>query len=201
MSLNNTYFETKGRDITNPIPEQPGYVPPIVPTPPTPGSGSTPVIPLPTFTGDTVITLYVNNSERNVMDKVLTNATAMTITIKEPVSTKLPVIVLNGDYSDFNYMLFNGKYYYVYATLSPAGMTTISAEKVDGLMTYASVIRDHTAVISRNANVYNKYLPDKAFKTYAYKQTKTLEFPSGFNKSLSWLLVTVGGSVQQNGGV
>lgn len=201
MSLNNTYFETKGRDITNPIPEQPSYIPPIVPIPPTPGSGSTPVIPLPTFTGDTVITLYVNNSERNVMDKVLTNATSITISIKEPISTKLPVIVLKGNYKDFNYMYFNGKYYYVYATLSPAGLTTITAEKVDGLMTYASVIRDHTAVIARNANVYNKYLPDKAFKTYAYKQTKTLEFPLGFNKSLSWILVTVGGSVQQNGGV
>ena len=64
-------------------------------------------------------------------------------------------------------------------------------------MTYNNIIRDHTAVIARNAYNYNKYLNDHAFRTYAYKQTKTLEFPSGFSKSLSWILVTIGGTANE----
>ena len=193
MALNKTYFETKGRDVTIPIPDTPGYVPPTPPTPPTPGDGDHPTIPTPTFSGDTTIYLYVNNSERNVITKNLSSETSVTISIKGKVSTKTPVIVLNGDYSGYNYMYFNGKYYYVYPTLSSGGITEVSAEKVDALMTYDSVIRSHTAVIKRNAFTYNKYLNDAAFRTYAYKQTKTLEFPSGFNKTLSWILVSIGG--------
>lgn len=198
MALNKTYFETKGRDITVPIPDTPGYVPPTPPTPPTPGDGEHPSIPTPTFSGDTTIKLYVNNSERNVLSKNLSSETSVTISIKGSVSTKTPVIVLNGDYSGYNYMYFNGKYYYIYPTLSKGGITEITAEKVDALMTYNSVIRDHTAVIARNAYTYNKYLNDHAFRTYAYKQTKTLEFPSGFNKALSWVLVAIGGT-ENNG--
>lgn len=201
MSLNNTYFETKGKDVTLPIPEEPIYIPPNPPIPPSPTPGSIPVIPIPTFVGDTTIKLYVNTSERNVLTKNLINETSINISTKEPISTKYPHIELEGLYEDFNYMFFNGKYYFIYPTISNAGITIIDAEKVDSLMTYDRQIRDHSAVIARNANVYNKYLPDKAFKTYAYKQTKTLEFPSGFNKSLSWVLVTVGGSSNQNGGV
>lgn len=198
MALNNTYFESKGRDITTPIPDTPGYVPPVVPTPPSPDPGSTPSIPSPTFTGDTTITLYVNNSERNVLSKNLSSGTDVSISIKGAVDCKIPKIVLNGDYSGYNYMYFNGKYYYIYPTLSKGGLTEITAEKVDALMTYNSVIRDHTAVIARNAYNYNKYLNDHAFRTYAYKQTKTLEFPSGFNKALSWVLVAIGGT-ENNG--
>ena len=193
MALNNTYFETKGRVLAPPIPDTPGYVPPSPPTPPLPDPGSTPVIPSPTFTGDTTITLYVNNSERNVLTKNLTSGTDVSISIKGAVSTKVPQITLNGDYSGYNYMYFNGKYYYIYPTLSKGGLTVVTAEKVDALMTYDSVIRSHSAVIARNAFTYNKYLNDASFRTYAYKQTKTLEFPSGFNKALSWILVSIGG--------
>ena len=194
MSLNKTYFETKGKDITVPIPDTPGYVPPTPPTPPSPDPGSTPVIPSPSFSGDTTIILYRNNSERNVVSKNLSNATSIEISVKGSVSTKVPEITLNGDYSGYNYMYFNGKYYYIYPTLSKGGLTVVTAEKVDALMTYDSVIRNHTAVIARNAYNYNKYLNDPSFRTYAYKQTKTLEFPSGFNKALSWILVAIGGT-------
>lgn len=194
MALNNTYFESNKLYEPLPIPEQPGYVPPVPPTPPDPDPGSTPVIPSPSFSGDTTITLYVNNSERNVVTKNLSNPTNINISIKDRVSTKTPHIVLNGDYDGYNYMYFNGKYYFIFPTLSKGGITEIDAEKVDGLMTYDAVIRSHTAVIERNAYTYNKYLNDSSFRTYAYKQTKTLEFPSGFNKALQWVLVAIGGT-------
>lgn len=193
MPLHNTYFESNKIYEPLPIPEQPGYIPPVPPIPPTPEPGSVPDIPSPTFVGDTTITLYINNSERNVLTKNLSNSINIDIKIKEEVSTKRPRIVLNGNYSGYNYMYFLGKYYFIYPTVSSGGLTVIEAEKVDALTTYDRQIRDHTAVISRNANVYNRYLNDKSFKTYAYKQTRTLEFPSGFNKSLTWALVTLGG--------
>ena len=60
MSLNNTYFETHGKDVTVPIPDTPGYTPPSPPTPPTPGSGSEPIIPRPSHDGTVSVTFYKN---------------------------------------------------------------------------------------------------------------------------------------------
>ena len=85
MALNNTYFETKGRDITTPIPDTPGYVPPSPPSPPSPDPGSVPSITPPVFSGNTSVALYVNSSEKNRVDKVLSSVFSDTIVIKDNV--------------------------------------------------------------------------------------------------------------------
>ena len=95
-------------------------------------------------------------------------------------------------------MYMKNKYYYVDCTLLPGNITEVKG-KVDVLMTYDAAIRSHTAVIARNANKYNKYLNDTSFKTYAYKNTRTLKFPTGFNKTLNWLLVAIGGTSSGGG--
>lgn len=197
MALNSTYFEPKKVYEPLPVPETPGYTPPTPPTPPTPSDGDVPVIPRPTFTGDTTITLYVNGSENIMLDKVLSNDNSKTISVKEPISLITPKILLNGDYTSYNYMYMLGRYYFVYPTMLPGGITQIDA-KCDVLMTYKNEIRSHTAVIERNAQVYNKYLNDVSFKTYAYKNTRTLKFPTGFSKTLNWILVTIGGATAPN---
>ena len=97
MALLNTYFETKGKDITNPIPDTPGYIPPVVPTPPTPGSGSTPNIPRPTYSGNVTITFYNNSSDNNEVNKSISQKDEKTVVFKEDVDLIEPSIVINSD--------------------------------------------------------------------------------------------------------
>lgn len=190
MALNNTYFETKGRDITNPIPETPGYVPPIVPTPPTPGSGSVPVIPRPTYQGNVNITLYDCNSDRNVMDKQITQVDNLDIVIKDPCDLVRPYIILNGTY-ECNYMYMLGRYYYVTCEALPGNLTGLRC-KSDPLMSFKTSIRTQSGIIERNAGRVNTYIPDDLRKVTAYKTSHKINFSGSFSKTLNYYLLTTG---------
>lgn len=194
MSLNKTYFETKGRDITNPIPDTPSYVPPVVPTPPTPGSGSTPVIPRPVFTGDVSIGIYTNSSENNAVSKSISLVLSDTISIKDEMSIFTPVFYLNTatDITGCNYAKVGDRYYFAKITLVSGNMYRVDC-KCDVLMSFSDQIRQQTGLIKRNISQYNRYLPDERIKLNAYESVKTLEFPQGFSKTMQYYLVTIGG--------
>lgn len=192
MSLNNTYFETKGRNITNPIPDTPGYVPPAPPTPPTPGSGSTPVIPRPTFSGTTTVTFYDNKSDNNVLDKNITQLSSYTISIKEEMNLVRPVLYINGTIN-CNYMNMLGRYYYIECSALPGGVTKITG-KSDALMSFKDQIRSQTAIVERSSTNVNSYLPDPERKITAYKTSNALKFSGGFSKTLYHYLLTTGNS-------
>ena len=195
MALSNTYFETKGKDITFPIPIQPSYVPPDVPTPQTPTPGSVPSIPIPTFSGNVSCTLYVNESERNQLDKIITSKLSDTIVIKEEVDVLNPVVYIktSTDITGVNYMKLDDRYYYAHVQLLPGGDIYKVTGETDPLMTFKDAIRNNTGLISRNQNFYNRFLNDERVKLNAYEQVKTLKFSSGFSKTMQYYLITIGG--------
>lgn len=195
MALNNTYFESKGRDITNPIPDTPGYVPPDVPTPPSPDPGSTPTIPRPTFSGNVSVTFYNNESEPNRLSKVLTSVLSESILIKEACSIFTPVIYINtsSDLTSVNYMKMGDRYYFAKVSMLPGNLYMIEG-KSDPLMTFGDQIRNNTALLARSQSMYNRYLPDNKVKLNAYEQVKILEFSSGFSKTQNYYLITIGGA-------
>ena len=195
MALNNTYFETKGKDITFPIPVQPSYVPPDVPTPQTPTPGSVPSIPVPTFSGNVSCTLYVNESERNQLDKIITSKLSDTIVIKEEVDVLNPIVYIktSTDITGVNYMKLDDRYYYAHVQLLPGGDIYKVTGETDPLMTFKDAIRNNTGLISRNQNFYNRFLNDERVKLNAYEQVKTLKFSSGFSKTMQYYLITIGG--------
>ena len=51
---------------------------------------------------------------------------------------------------------------------------------VDVLTTYASAIKANTAIVQRQANTFNLYLDDGAFKIYQNPIVETFTFPQGF---------------------
>ena len=195
MALNNTYFETKGRDITTPIPETPSYVPPVVPTPATPDPGSVPVIPRPTFSGNVSVSLYNNESEPNRVDKSISLIMSDSIVIKDECSLFTPVIYINTstDLTNVNYMKIADRYYYAKVALLSGDLYMITGNS-DALMTFASGIRSNTALVTRSQSSFNRYLPDGKVKLNAYEQVKCLEFPTGFSKTLNYYLITIGGA-------
>lgn len=196
MSLNTTYFETKGRDITTPIPDTPSYTPPSPPTPPTPGGGSVPSIPSTTFDGSVVCELYYNSSENNKLDKTLTSVLSTTVMFKDKTDLINPYVILDTstDLTNCNYMKLNDKYYFISSIeCLPGGLFGVTGH-VDVLMTYRDQIRNQTGLIKRNLNQYNRFLHDERIQLNAYKQTKTLKFSSGFSKTLNYYLVAIGGA-------
>lgn len=192
MALNNTYFETRGKDVSVPIPDSPGYTPPTPPTPPTPGSGSTPVIPRPTYSGETTVTFYNNLSDNNVVSKNLTEVTSASITVKDDMNLVNPTLIINGTI-DCNYMHMLGRYYYIQCEAIPGGLTRITGHS-DGLMSFASDIKSQYAIIERNSTNVNSYLPDPERKITAYKTSHAIKFSGSFSKTLQHYLLTTGNS-------
>ena len=199
MSLQRSYFESKGRDVTTPIPETPGYTPPIVPTPQEPIPGSVPNIPRPTFSGtSTTVTLYNCTAEDRVVNKssYLTSIFSDTITIKEQCDLIDPVIYLNTSTSiiNCNYMQAFGRYYFIREkTLIKGNLYAIHAHE-DVLYTFKDQILTQEGVIARQENKYNLYLDDEKYKVTGQVTERTLKFSkSPLTKSLQYVLLTTGG--------
>lgn len=196
MSLQRSYFESKGRDITTPIPENPSYIPPTPPTPPTPGSGSEPSIPATTFDGTVTCNIFVNSSENNKLDKDLTSKVSTTVMYKEDTDLINPYIIIDTstDITGCNYMQLGDKYYFIRSIeCLPGGLYGINGH-VDVLMTYRDQIRMQTGLVGRNSDQYNRFLRDDRVKLNAYEQVKTLKFSGGFSKALNYYLVAIGGA-------
>lgn len=196
MSLEYTYLDTNGRDITNPIPEEPSYIPPVVPTPPSPGPGSEPNIPRPTFSGHVSCGLFINSSEINALDKNLETVYHCQLSLKGEVDIERPVIYIENpgtDISNINYMIIEDRWYFAHAERLTGGARWRITGNTDPLATFRGAIRQQTAIIKRNQSNYNRYLQDDKVKLNSYESVKTLLFPSGFSKTMQYYLITIGG--------
>ena len=201
MALQNTYFETKGKDVTTPIPVSPGYVPPDVPTPPTPSEGEMPSIVHPTFAGTTSLVIYNCTAENNIVDKTsyMTQLTSYTIDIKDGTDLLHPVIPLAKQVPDIlnaNYAMFCGRYYYIIEKTLVKGNLYILHLKEDVLMTFKDQIKTQRGIVARQENKYNLYLDDGMYQVTGQTATKTLKFSgSPLTKGLEYVLMTTGGAV------
>lgn len=131
------------------------------------------------------ITLQVNNSEKERLDKSITDIATISGTLREKTSLIDPVIVIEGDLSNYvncNYMTipaFNRSYFINNITSVSNNLFEISAH-VDVLTTYKTQIRTNDAIIARQEKKWNLYLNDGVFKTYQNPFIVTKAFPNGF---------------------
>ena len=133
------------------------------------------------------ITLQINNSEKNRLDKSITDLITLTGTLRDKTSIVDPIIVLEGDLSSYvncNYLTisaFNRSYFVNNITSLKNDLFEITAH-VDVLSTYKSQIRANSAIIARQEKKWNLYLNDGVFKTYQNPFIVTKAFPSGFTE-------------------
>lgn len=195
MALSNTYFETKKVYEPLPIPEQPGYVPPVVPTPDTPDPGSVPSITPPTFSGSVSVQFYICSSDDDVLEKNITpQGSAVTVVIKDSTPIDDFTIPFNDtSLADVNYASVLGRYYFCTPILDKGNITGIHFS-VDALMTHKDAIKGLYAIIDRTGNQYNTYLTDSELKVTSYTNIHRIESTSGFSQSLNYYLLTVGGN-------
>lgn len=193
------YFNNKqnvkgGGYIPLPIPEEPGYDPTPVPSV---EPGSTPVIPLPTFSGNTVVTLYHNADEHRVLNKRISDARVFDVILKEETSSLNPQIILQSDYdlSTYNYAFIDvtNRYYYCTITLMENGLFVINME-VDVLMSYKDGIKNLMGLVERveNTDYKNMDIPNNDIITQRGTTTKIIKYPRSLDKNNQYVLVTNG---------
>lgn len=143
------------------------------------------------------IKLYVNTSDPKAVDKQLTSELVVSGTARAPLDMVDPVLEVEGDIvstiGKYNYLYIEdyARYYFINSiTGDNYNMSTISCH-VDVLTTFSAWLRQRQATITRNQYLYNAYLNDPDFPTYAYTNIVTKAFPSGVTGD-SIILMTVG---------
>lgn len=143
--------------------------------------------------------LCTNTSDDFHVTKSLTTiGTSVTATIKENTSIIDPVFVVSGSVDTFagcNYVKttgLGGRQYFVKDIVTLANGITELHCHCDVLSSWANDLLDLNAVIERQQEVFNLYLDDGSFVTYANSHVVTREFTSGFS-SPCYLLTLAGG--------
>ena len=94
---------------------------------------------------------------------------------------------------NFAYIAEFGRYYYIVDIIQEYDGLVIFKMKCDVLTTYANDIKNHTAVVERNANKFNLFLSDEAIKSYQNARIFTREFPAGFPGGTFVIAIAGGG--------
>lgn len=146
------------------------------------------------------VTLYTNNSPANKMGKDITQvgATPISLVLKDTTDIMDPTFTLSGvawsDLEDVNYLYAPdlNRYYFVTDIRSVRNGVFELVCHVDVLDTYATEIGNQVAILSRQENLWNLYLNDGLFKTYANSKIGVLPYTTGFS-TLQFVLAMAGG--------
>ena len=147
------------------------------------------------------VTLYRTSDPREKVTKTLNLVLSVpNATVRSPdgISIMDPVITIASTSSSLftaNYMYISqfSRYYFITSIKELRnGLIEIKAH-CDVLMTYRSQIRTLKATIARQENEFNLYLPDVAFKAYAYQKQQIKKFPNPLTGANNLVLVVAGG--------
>lgn len=142
-----------------------------------------------------VIKLYINTSDPKAVDKTLTGEISITGVARDPVDVVNPVIEYQRgetDITGYNYAYIEdfNRWYFMDVTCDSYNMLTLTMH-CDALSTAKNYLRARNATITRNQRLYNSYLNDPEFPSYAYTNIVTKVFPTPVTGD-SIILMTVG---------
>ena len=97
------------------------------------------------------ILLYKTESEKNRLQKVLTNEVELVGALKDSSSVHTPAVLIQSKPIGFNYAYIPewGRYYYINNITAYRANAYLINLKVDVLMTYAAEIRNLSGIVSR----------------------------------------------------
>lgn len=142
--------------------------------------------------------LYVNESPREKIGKILSAEKVFDCLLKEDTSVLDPVLILESDttLSGYNYMYCEDfhRYYFINNIESIGNNLWRITAHVDVLETYKTQILANNAILDRQTNFYNTYLNDDEWPVYSYDDVITFKFTSSeFIKAANYVLVVAGG--------
>lgn len=137
--------------------------------------------------------LYQNKSEYNKLDKELVEILNLTGTLKNSCSILAPVILIENDSlinANYCYIPEYNRYYFITdVTVIKNKLFQISCS-VDVLMTFKDNIRQQTAIIARQENLYNLYLNDDKILSYNKIREQIKEFNQTINDWSIYLIAS-----------
>lgn len=145
------------------------------------------------------ITLYKNNSERNCVNKVLSNMLTFTGTLRDAASIKTPVINIASDSAiiGYNYAFITefNRYYFITDIKSVRNGIWEVSFLCDVLMSFKDDILDAYAVIDHTTEYHTSdYLSSDIWKTLVKDKTDIINFSgSSLLESGEYILITAGG--------
>lgn len=145
-----------------------------------------------------VIILYNNLSERNVIDKTLTNALSIEGTLRESVSVTAPVITIQGGIAivGYNYCYIEDFYRYYFITNIQSIRNNLWALtlKVDVLMSFKNDIKNTPAIIDHTTERdTTDYMASNVWQSLVKDKTDIINFSNGLSESGGYVLITAGG--------
>lgn len=141
------------------------------------------------------VDLYINSSDKNVMNKNITFLATAECEFKTPLDIENPTIYLNADvaYTACNYIYIAqfGRYYYAKPTGGTSNTVTLTCQS-DPLMSFKTGILASKAVVSRNAWHYDKYISDGSLPVESRTVKATFNFPNDpFNGANNCYILTI----------
>lgn len=144
------------------------------------------------------VKLCHNNSPVEKIGKNIDSGLDITgCVLKDQTSILKPTIriLTNSDIYTYNYMYIAEfeRYYFIDDIVSVNNNKWEVSGHVDVLETYKNSILANTAVVKRQAALYNTYLNDPEWKTYAYETIAAYKFrTTPFTKALKYILTVAG---------
>ena len=146
------------------------------------------------------ITLYTNESEKNKLEKTITNSILLEGNLRDESSIINPIILISSNKEDIPYM-YNyayipafGRYYFITDIESVrTGIWRVSMH-VDVLMSYKEQIKNLNVIINNSEETgANNYLSGNQWITNVKNTTTIVNFPNGLNDNGEFILITAGG--------
>lgn len=146
------------------------------------------------------VVIQTNSSEKNKLDKTLTDIATLTGTLRNDTSIIDPVFQIAGDVSSFvtaNYCTvptFGRSYFITNIRSIRSGLFEISCH-VDVLSSFKTQIRTNKAIMHRSERNWNLYLNDGTLKISQKPESiNTLQFSNGnaFVNHFSYVLILAG---------
>lgn len=142
------------------------------------------------------ITLYVNASEKNKINKSLTAVSTLMGSVKDNTSITHPKILIEYDNPvSFNYCYIDAfnRYYFVDDVIIVRNNLLQISLSVDVLESFKTAILSQNVIIDKNTSNYELYLPDENLITLVKTKTDIVNFPNGLLDSGEFILITAGG--------
>lgn len=144
-----------------------------------------------------IIKLYKTEDDPRVVDKTLTNEISITGTCKDTLDTFAPTILIGQDVTGYNYMyipVFERYYFIDGCSIVRTGLYQIEGVKEDVLMSLKDQLLDLSVIIDKTESktLGDEYIDDGSFITSQKSIQKVYNFPTGFNDTPDFILLTAG---------
>lgn len=143
------------------------------------------------------ITIQSSSSEKNRVDKSLTDIAALSGTLRNDTSIIDPVFRIEGDISQYltaNYCTVPtfGRSYFINNIRSLRANLFEIVCHVDVLSSFKTQLRSNSAIIHRSERNWNLYLNDGSLKSLQNPTITTQEFAETFYGVYSYVLILAG---------